>query len=65
MLVVIRADAVGNADMPSGPYSENGWHLMFQKKARIARDVGQPGPDGRVEAIHRDLSGAIADSNSK
>jgi hypothetical protein len=31
-LVVIRADAVGNSDMPSEPFSENGWHLMFQKK---------------------------------
>jgi hypothetical protein len=31
-LVVIREDAVGNPDMPSAPYSENGWHLMFQKK---------------------------------
>jgi hypothetical protein len=33
--VVIGADAVGKADMPSGPYSENGWHLMFQKKAGL------------------------------
>jgi hypothetical protein len=33
--VVIRADAVGRTDMPSGPYSENGWHLMFQKKAGL------------------------------
>jgi hypothetical protein len=30
--VVIRADAVGNPDLPAGPYSENGWHVMFQKK---------------------------------
>jgi hypothetical protein len=33
--VVIREDAVGRADMPSGPYAENGWHLMFQKKAGL------------------------------
>jgi hypothetical protein len=33
--VVIRADAVGNPDLPSGPYSENGWHVMFQKKAGL------------------------------
>jgi hypothetical protein len=33
--VVIRADAVGKEDMPSRPYSENGWHLMFQKKAGL------------------------------
>jgi hypothetical protein len=31
-LVVIREDAVGGADMPVGPYTENGWHLMFQRK---------------------------------
>jgi hypothetical protein len=31
-LVVIRAEAVGSADMPAGPHSENGWHLMFQKR---------------------------------
>ena len=31
-LIVIREDAVGGSNMPSGPYSENGWHLMFQKK---------------------------------
>jgi hypothetical protein len=30
--VVIRADAVGNPDLPRGPYSENGWNVMFQKK---------------------------------
>ncbi len=33
--VVIRADAVGNPDLPSGPYSENGWHVMFQKKGGL------------------------------
>jgi hypothetical protein len=33
--VVISEDAVGRADMPSRPYSENGWHLMFQKKAGL------------------------------
>jgi hypothetical protein len=31
-LVVIRKDAIGGSNMPSGPYTENGWHLMFQKK---------------------------------
>jgi hypothetical protein len=31
-LVVIDADALGDSAIPSGPYSENGWHLMFQKK---------------------------------
>jgi hypothetical protein len=30
--VVIRADAVGNPDLPPRPYSENGWHVMFQKR---------------------------------
>jgi hypothetical protein len=30
--VVIRADAVGNPDLPTGPYSENGWHVMFEKR---------------------------------
>jgi hypothetical protein len=30
--VVIRADAVGNPDLPAGSYSENGWHVMFQKR---------------------------------
>jgi hypothetical protein len=30
--VVIRADALGNPDLPPKPYSENGWHVMFQKK---------------------------------
>jgi hypothetical protein len=30
--VVIRADALGNPDLPSGFHSENGWHVMFQKK---------------------------------
>ncbi len=34
-VVVIRADAVGRADMPTGPSSQNGWHLMFQKKAGL------------------------------
>jgi hypothetical protein len=34
-VVVIKADAIGKADMPSAPYSENGWHLMFQKKAGL------------------------------
>jgi hypothetical protein len=33
--VVISADAVGKADMPARPSSENGWHLMFQKKAGL------------------------------
>jgi len=31
-LIVIAEDALGDANMPSGPSSENGWHLMFQKK---------------------------------
>jgi hypothetical protein len=31
-LVVIGEDALGDSKMPSGPYSENGWNLMFQKK---------------------------------
>ena len=31
-LVVISDDAVGDSNMPTGLYSENGWHLMFQKK---------------------------------
>jgi hypothetical protein len=31
-LVVIREDAIGKADMPAGPFTENGWHLMLQKK---------------------------------
>jgi hypothetical protein len=31
-LIVIAEGALGDANMPSGPYSENGWHLMFQKK---------------------------------
>ncbi len=31
-LVVIREEAIGGSGVPSGPYSENGWHLMFQKK---------------------------------
>jgi hypothetical protein len=31
-LVVIGADALGDSNMPSGLYSENGWNLMFQKK---------------------------------
>jgi hypothetical protein len=31
-LVVIRADAVGDSGMPTGLYSADGWHLMFQKK---------------------------------
>ena len=31
-LVVIGEDALPDSKMPSGPYSENGWHLMFQKK---------------------------------
>jgi hypothetical protein len=31
-LVVIGEDALGNSKMPSGPCSENGWNLMFQKK---------------------------------
>jgi hypothetical protein len=31
-LMVIREDAVGDSNMPTGPYSENGWQLMFQKK---------------------------------
>jgi hypothetical protein len=30
-LVVIGEDALGDSNMPSGPYSENGWNLMFQK----------------------------------
>jgi hypothetical protein len=30
--VVIAEDALGGANLPSGLYSENGWHLMFQKK---------------------------------
>ncbi len=33
--VVIRADALGNPDLPSGVYSENGWHVMFQKKGGL------------------------------
>ena len=31
-LVVIRDDAVGGSCIPSDPYSENGWHVMFEKK---------------------------------
>jgi hypothetical protein len=31
-LIVIREDAIGGSNMPSALYSENGWHLMFQKK---------------------------------
>jgi hypothetical protein len=31
-LVVIAEDALGDANLPSGLYSENAWHLMFQKK---------------------------------
>jgi hypothetical protein len=31
-LVVIREEALGGSDIPSGPYSEAGWHVMFQKK---------------------------------
>lgn len=31
-LVVIGEDALGDSTIPSGPYSENGWDLMFQKK---------------------------------
>ena len=31
-LVVIAEDALGGANLPSGLYSENAWHLMFQKK---------------------------------
>jgi hypothetical protein len=31
-LMVIREDAVGDSNMPTGPYWENGWQLIFQKK---------------------------------
>jgi hypothetical protein len=31
-LIVIDQGALGDSDIPSGPYSENGWNLMFQKK---------------------------------
>jgi hypothetical protein len=31
-LVVIDQSALGDSNIPSGPYSENGWNLMFQKK---------------------------------
>ena len=31
-LVVMEEKAVGDPKMPAGLYSENGWHLMFQKK---------------------------------
>ena len=31
-LVVIGEDALPDSKMPSGPYSENGWSLMFQQK---------------------------------
>ena len=31
-LVVIDEKALGSWEIPSGLYSENGWHIMFQKK---------------------------------
>ena|ERR1700730_5098762 len=31
-LVVIREEAVGGLGIPSGPYSENAWHMMFEEK---------------------------------
>jgi hypothetical protein len=31
-LVVIGEDALGDSNVPSGVYSENGWNLMFQKE---------------------------------
>ena len=31
-LVVIADDALGDSNLPSGLYSQNGWNLMFQKK---------------------------------
>jgi hypothetical protein len=31
-LVVIGEDALPDSKMPSGPYSENGWNLVFQRK---------------------------------
>jgi hypothetical protein len=30
--VVIREEAVGDLGIPSGRYSENGWHMLFEKK---------------------------------
>ena len=31
-LVVISEEAVGDSKLPTGPYSESGWNLMFQKE---------------------------------